>query len=515
MRAAEESAISSGTDAVTLMERAGRAVARAAVRAAGGRYGRRAAVVCGKGNNGGDGFVCARVLAGEGMSVSCLTLGEAAAAKGAAREHLELLTSAGVSPRRFSPELLRRADVIVDAIFGTGFRGPAEREAAAAIEAINGAPAPVVSVDIPSGVDGATGRSEGPAVDAHTTVVMGAEKLGTASGDGAFKAGEVQVADIGVPVTGGRAFAAEASDVAAALPRRPPDGHKRSLGSVAILGGSAGMSGAVLLCARAAMRMGAGYVTVGATADVEQTVSMRLAEVLSSVVTEGDVLGPDSLDGFADVVEQATAIAVGPGLGRGDAQRALMDRVLTEVEAPVLVDADGLNVLAGHTQRLARRAGPAVLTPHPAELARLLDSSVGAVQSDRMTAATSAAQQLGAVVVLKGSRSIIAAPTGRAVVNPTGSSVLASAGTGDVLSGAAVALLAAGLDAFEAAWAATYVHGLAGLEALGMVAGPGVLAWDVAEALPRALLTVDAEAGGRNSAARGPHPDPIKPAELI
>ncbi|MDQ3766388.1 MAG: NAD(P)H-hydrate dehydratase, partial [Actinomycetota bacterium] len=459
MRAADEATISSGVSSATLMDRAGRAVARAAIREAGGRYGRRAEVVCGRGNNGGDGFVAARELARSGLSVRCLVVGDLAGISGSAGEHLaraakvvEILPWAGAG--------LRPCDIIVDALFGTGFRGRAEGDAAYAIEAMNEGGAPVVAVDIPSGVSGVTGAVEGPAVTAGVTVVMAAEKLGTAVGAGSSLAGLIEIADIGIAVPESQAGMVERNDVVQRLPRRSADSHKKSQGSVALLGGSAGMSGAVKLAARSAVRMGAGYCTVGATPSVEAALSAVLPEVLSTVVTDRDVLGAEALDLFAGVIERATALAIGPGLGTGPAQRSLMDAVLDRVELPMVIDADGLNALAGHTDELTGRSRPTVLTPHPAELARLLDLSVPEVQADRVRAARAAAERFGCVAVLKGHRSVIADESGRLAVNPTGGPELASAGTGDVLTGAVAALLAAGLEPFEAAWCAVYVHGV-------------------------------------------------------
>jgi len=478
--------MSSGVASATLMDRAGRAVARAAIREAGGRYGRRAEVVCGRGNNGGDGFVAARELARAGLSVRCLVVGDAAGISGAAGEHLRRAAQV-VEILAWDDGALGPCDVIVDALFGTGFRGRAEGDAGGAITAMNDSGAPVVAVDIPSGVSGATGAAEGPSVTAQATVVMAAEKLGTAIGAGSSLAGRVEIADIGIAVPESHAGMIEQDDVAGVLPRRQADSHKRSRGAVALLGGSAGMSGAVKLAARSAVRMGAGYCTVGATSSVEAALSAALPEVLSTVVTEHDVLGTEALDRFAGVIERTTALAIGPGLGTGPDQHSLMISVLDRVELPMVIDADGLNVLAGHTDELAGRPAPTVLTPHPAELARLLSLSVPEIQADRAAAARAAAERFGCVVVLKGHRSVIAEESGRIAVNPTGGPELASAGTGDVLTGAVAALLAAGLGAFEAAWCAVYVHGVAGAEAERRVGGPGVLAWDVAEALPEAI----------------------------
>lgn len=486
MRAADEAAISSGTPALVLMERAGRSVARAAQRVAGGSYGRRAVVVCGKGSNGGDGFVAARYLARAGMSVGCYAVSGAEKAQGAARHHLRQMEMQGIALRPFSSQCLNRCDVVVDALFGTGFRGRAEGEAASAIEAINAAPASVVSVDIPSGVDGATGACEEVSVLASVTVAMGVEKLGTANSAGAVRAGRVEISDIGIPVIEASAFMVEASDAASALPSREQDAHKRSGGSVAVLAGSNDITGAPVLTARGAVRMGAGYVTVGCTSAVKHALATSCPEVLTASVTDEDVLGPRALDSFAEVLDRADAVALGPGLGRGLPQQELVARVLEEVELPVVADADALNALSEDTSVLKRRRAPTILTPHPAELAWLLDSSVPEVSSDRMGAARAAAGELCSVVLLKGFRTIVAHPSGRAVVNPTGGPELATAGTGDVLTGAAAALAAAGLDELSAAWAACFVHGLAGSVAASRLSWSGVLAWDVAESLPEA-----------------------------
>ncbi len=489
MAAADAAAISDGTPAEVLMDRAGRALAREVLRVAGRRYGLRVALVCGKGNNGGDGFAAARVLLREGVSARCLVIGHLESVEGAARQHLARLRQESGEVSRFDPALLRESDVVVDALFGTGFRGVAEGEAAAAIEAMN-AHSRVVAADIPSGVDGATGASPGPAVSAVATVAMAAEKTGTAVGRGASLAGEVTVADIGIPVADASAFVIEGRDVAQALPRRAPDAHKRSDGAVAILAGSDAMTGAAVLAATGALRAGAGYVTVGSTRATTEALQAMIPEVLASIVADSPHLGVEALDHFADVMAKADSLVLGPGIGRGDAQRALVDRLLAETVLPIVLDADGLNVLQDHQENLVRRKAPTVITPHPAELARLLETDTQEIQSDRMSSARWASEKLGCVVLLKGFRTIIARPGGPSVVNGTGGPELATAGTGDVLTGAVASLLAAGLDAFSAAWAAAYVHGVAGSLAAEQLGSSGVLAGDVAEMLPEARLSL-------------------------
>jgi ADP-dependent NAD(P)H-hydrate dehydratase / NAD(P)H-hydrate epimerase len=487
MSRADAATIAAGTPGAVLMERAGRAVARAVIGVAGRRYGRRAVIVCGKGNNGGDGFVAARILTLEGLGVRCLFVGDPSEVRGDAAHHLEAMRSAGVRVDRFDAARLRGADVIVDALFGTGFRGEARDDAALAIEAMNAASASVVAIDIPSGVNGETARVDGPAVSASVTVAMAAEKVGTSVTPGALYAGRVEVADIGIVVETAGLAMVEAGDVRAALPRREPASHKRSNGSVVLLGGSAGMSGAMILAATAAVRAGAGYVTVGLTSAIDPIVSSSLPEVLTRTVTDEPVLGPDALKEVSDAFERADAVAIGPGLGTGPDQLALVEAVLAEIEVPVVVDADGLNVLAGRTDALVARSNPIVITPHPGELARLLGVSTSEVQADRIGHARRAADDFGCTVVLKGFRSVIGGRDGKAVVNPTGGPELATAGTGDVLTGLTSALLAQGLEEFEAAWTAAFVHGDAGAAAMDRLGAIGVLASDIAEALPGVL----------------------------
>jgi NAD(P)H-hydrate epimerase len=324
-------------------------------------------------------------------------------------------------------------------------------------------------------------------VRAEVTVAMAAEKLGTATAPGALHAGRVEVADIGIPLSGATAHMVERRDVAGVLPRRSPDAHKRSGGAVALLAGSDGMTGAAVLSARGAVRTGAGYATVGTTPSVDAIVAATLPEVLSAVVTDQDVVGPEGLADFSSVLDRANVLAIGPGLGAGASQRALVEKALATVELPMVVDADGLNVLAGHTEALADRRRQTVITPHPGELGRLLGMSTEQVQSDRLGAARRAAELFSCVVLLKGYRTVVADPSGNTLLNPTGGAELATAGTGDVLTGVVAALIAAGVGPVGAAWAGAYLHGLAGHFAAQEKGAAGVVAWDVAEGLPHAL----------------------------
>ena len=487
MATADEATIASGTPGFVLMERAGRAVARATVALAGRRYGARVAIVCGKGNNGGDGFVAARVLHGEGVAVRCLLLAAESEYQGDAAAHLRDMRRAGVKPRPFETDSLIHCDVIVDAIFGTGFRGRAEGRPAEAIETINSSAARVLSVDIPSGVAGGTGAVEGPAVMANVTVAIAAQKLGTVLQPGAGRAGRVEVVDIGIELGDASLYVAEASDIRAMLPTRSVDAHKRSTGSVLVLAGSDGMSGAALLTSRGAARMGAGYVTLVSTSYVDHAKKSLIPEAVSRIVSDHSELGPEVMEAFSIDIERADAVALGPGLGTGPRQRALVEAALGTIDVPLVLDADGLNALTEDTAPLRKRTGPTVITPHPGEMATLLQISGKDVQADRVAVARRAASDLGCTVVLKGAGTIVAGPEGAAILNPTGGPGLATAGTGDVLTGVIGALLAEGLDPASAAIAGVFVHGLAGTLAGRSAGGRGTVAWDVAEALPAAV----------------------------
>ena len=513
MRRADEVTIASGTPAGVLMERAGRAVARVVVREAGGRYGKRIAVVCGKGNNGGDGFVVARVLHHQGLRVICSLTFDADEAKGPARHHLGLLRDSGCAIAPFAERHLQ-ADVIVDAVFGTGFKGEPEGRARDAITAIRRAvrgetiyhddegayagpavwPIPrVVSVDVPSA----------GWVPADVVVALGAEKIQTFFD--ADDPARVEVADIGIQIEEATVAVLEDADAAIELRRPSLWDHKTSSGSVLIVAGSNITTGAPILTARGAVRFGSGYVTLVSTDRVVDAAESLIPEVLKRR-SSGDVLGPDLVDEAGDLLERVDCVGLGPGLGTGDAQRELVVRLLDEWEGPLVLDADGLNNLVGHTDALTGRPWPVVITPHVAEMSRLLDRPTPDINRDRLSAAVEAAERFGCVVVLKGYRTIVAAtsaviPGVRPVLNESdlesgvasaiavsvGGPELATAGTGDVLTGALAAQLAGGGHPLFGVAAACYVHGVAGSLAAASSGVSGVVAWDVAEALPGAI----------------------------
>jgi len=494
--ALDELAEARGIAVADLMERAGYAVARACVDLTGGTYGRRAVVVCGKGNNGGDGFVAARHLARWGVRVAVVVLDDPAGLHEPTATNHARLAEVGVRAARFDrgalERELERADVVVDAIFGTGFRGAPEGTWAHAIGALNGSTAPIIAVDIPSGVDGASGLIAGDAVWADLTVTFGAAKTGDVLMPGAEAAGDLRVVDIGLPEDGGvpETGLTEPDDVIALWPERAADAHKKASGTLVVVAGSGRMTGAVQLIARAAARIGAGYIIVAVPETILPVVQARLTETvfLPLPATEAGSVALGATDPVLRALEGADALALGPGLSRADETASFIRAVVRECPIPLVVDADGLNAFAGDAEGLADRKADAVLTPHLGELARLAEAN-----PDHLSAARSLSVRTNAAVLVKGSRTVIARPDGSARINPTGSATLATAGTGDVLTGTVGGLIARGLGPFAAGWAGAYVHGVAGILA-GRELGDGAVAGDVAEHLPAAVELIRSQA---------------------
>jgi ADP-dependent NAD(P)H-hydrate dehydratase / NAD(P)H-hydrate epimerase len=492
MRSADAWAIEQqGIPSLELMETAGGAVAEAAREiAADGPV----CVVCGKGNNGGDGLVAARHLDETGYEVEALLLGPADELSPDAKSNLERL---GAPHREIGAgeisSALAGSGVVVDAIFGTGFQGSPRAPADTAIEAINASGAPVVAADIASGVDASTGEVEGVAVEADVTVTFHAAKVGHWIAPGKSHTGELCVADIGIPAGASAEPAAGLieADVLLGAPRRASGSTKFTSGQVVIVGGSRGLTGAVCMAAEAAIRAGAGYATVAVPADLEPIFEVKLTEVMSRGYegSEGR-LGPESLDAIAELTERAAAVVLGPGLGRSDEAFELARALVGRIQAPLLIDADGLNALAGRLETIAARNAPTVLTPHDGELGRLLERDSDEISAARLRSAREAARLSGAIVVLKGDDSLVVegGEDGRLAIKGISSPALATAGTGDVLSGTVGALLARGIEPFRATCAGVYAHGRAGQIAAERVgATESVIATDVIAALPEGL----------------------------
>lgn len=457
-----------GVPEADLMEAAGTALAEAVAGLAPQGPVR---IVCGKGNNGGDGLIAARHLGGMGFEVETLEL-----FSGDLPEDLEAW--------------LEGSGAVVDAIFGTGFEGAPRPPADVAIEAINRCGAPVVACDIASGVDASTGEIEGVAVEADLTVSFHAAKNGHRIAPGKRCTGELQVVPIGIPdgapidPTGGTIDPA----VLALAPARGSRSTKFSSGQVVIAGGSRGLTGAVQMCSQAAIRAGAGYATVAVPADLEPIFEVGQPEVMSVGCPGGDgCLAPGSLKAVLRACEGAAAVALGPGMGRDPGSVELARDAVAAIEAPLVIDADGLNAFAGELGQIAGRTTPTILTPHAGELGRLLGRASEEVSTHRLASAKEAARAAGAIVVLKGDDTIVTDGE-RIAVNALPAPALATAGTGDVLTGVVAALLARGLDPFAAACAAVLAHARAGRDAAARIGAPeSVIATDVIASIPTAL----------------------------
>ncbi len=483
-----------GVPSLDLMEAAGDALAREVARVAseGPRGpGGPVRILCGKGNNGGDGLVAARLLRETGFEAEALLLWPAAELSGDAAANLERLAAGdwrelgGNDPAA----ALAGSGAIVDAIFGTGFSGEPREPAAAAINALNDADAPVIACDVPSGVDAASGEAAECCVEAQLTVTFHAPKLGHRIAPGKWRCGEVRVAPIGIPAGAPQAPAGGAINLRALAlpPRRGQESTKFASGEVVVVGGSRGMTGAVCMASMAAIRAGAGYATAAVPGSLEGIFEVKLTEVMT--------VGVDSLDGALDVAaapeilkraERAACVVLGPGLGRSEPAAQLARHLVTRIGCPLLIDADGLNALGTSLELLREREAPTVLTPHAGELARLLGCESAEVNDRRLACARRAAEAAGAIVVLKGDDTLVV-DGDRLAVSVDGSAALATAGTGDVLSGTIAALIARGTEAFEGACAGVLAHGRAGRFAGERIGVESVIAGDVIESLPEGL----------------------------
>jgi NAD(P)H-hydrate epimerase len=468
---------------ILLMERAGLATAeaiRAELPGAGA-----ARIVVGPGNNGGDGMVVARHLAEAGWDVEVVAPGDPPGTPDAAAM-ARMAASLGIGVGAFRPDPAG-GRVVVDALLGTGATGAPRGPAAAAVEWMAACGAPVVAVDVPSGVEADSGRAPGPAVRADLTVTYHGDLVGLRVQPGSARAGRVVVADIGIPSAVAVPAAAWliGDGAVAAVPSKAAAGDKYAAGAVLVVAGSPGLTGAAVLASRSALRAGAGLAVVATPAAVQPAVAAHLLEVMSAPLPDEDGhLAPVSVDAVAEQARRVSALALGPGLGRADATTAAVAAILRRVDLPAVVDADGLWHLGDAPETAGARAAATVLTPHAGEAARLLGRTREEVEAGRLEAALDLAERSRAIAVLKGAGTIVASPDGRVAVNAGGSPALATAGTGDVLTGAVAAFLAKGVEPFAAAAAAVAVHARAG-ELAGR--GDGTIASDVLEALPEAI----------------------------
>jgi hydroxyethylthiazole kinase-like uncharacterized protein yjeF len=472
-----------------LMERAGVAMALAALE----RYSpRQALVVCGGGNNGGDGFVIARELHRSGVDVAVLsTKSEYEGDPATNLEALRDLQARFIGGEELDAEL-GAADLVVDALLGTGFSGEVREKEAGIIEKMNSARVPVLAVDVPSGVDGATGEVQGAAVFADLTVCAHAVKVGCVISPGREHAGEVLAVDIGIPQRADvdpSLVWTDAASLRGKIPRTAEPAHKYSAGALLVVAGSRGMTGAPVMVVRGAQRAGCGIVFLATSAGAAPAVDLALTEALVYGVAEDEdgYMGPEALEEILEHAGRASALVMGPGTGTGDEGRRLVEGILREAEVPVLLDADAITNLVG-SDVLTRRDTPTVITPHAGELGRLLESGAKEVSARRLDSARRAAEEYRCCVLLKGSDTLVVEGE-RVAVNSTGDVALATAGTGDLLSGVIGALLSRGMDIYDAARAGAWAHGRAAelwLEETGWPA-ESLIATDLLDYLAPAL----------------------------
>jgi hydroxyethylthiazole kinase-like uncharacterized protein yjeF len=493
MRAIDRAAIEGmGIPGLELMERAGAAVARAAGSLVG--PGGRVLALCGAGNNGGDGYVAARLLRQAGADARVAALAPRERLRGDALAARESAERAGVPVEDLAdPDALaaRAGDVIVDALFGTGLARAPEgvyARAIARVAALREGGARVVAVDVPSGLSADTGRPLGPCVRADRTVTFAFQKRGLVLYPGAELAGEVEVADIGIPARAAVSVPVccelvTEEEARGLVPVRRPEAHKGDAGRVLVIAGSPGKSGAAHLALAGALRGGAGLVTLAARGAVLPFALAGRPEAMSVELPGEGPLALGDLDALADAARSADALVIGPGIPRGRETPLLLRSLLERAGVPAVLDADALNALAERPDLLAGLPVPVILTPHPGEMARLVGGSVASVQEDRIAIAAARAREWGCVVVLKGARTVVASPGSPPSVVPAGNAGMATGGTGDVLAGLAGALLASKLPPFDAARVAAFAHGLAGDLAALRLGQRGLLAGDLADAL--------------------------------
>lgn len=493
-----------GIPGVVLMESAGRAVAREIEDRYVHLFPGPLLVFCGKGNNGGDGLVVARTLLQRGWQVTTVVLAEPSAMSGDPRLYLDILQRLG-SPLEFAADLpavdeilarLPHPALIVDALFGTGLSSPVRGHHGVVIEWMNRSSATKVAIDIPSGLDATSGALLGSALYADLTVTFAAAKLGQILYPGVRCCGELVVVEIGIPQVILDELAAgillDGNDVRDFLPPRPEVGHKGTFGHLLLVAGSCGKVGAAALAADAALRAGAGLVTVAAPVSVQGALAIKLTEAMTYPLNEvGGALTDSSFAQISALWQDKTVLAIGPGLGRNPGTAALVRRVVQDCPLPVVLDADALFALGSDSAQLAGRpVGTTILTPHPGEMAHLLGIPVTEVEGDRVGTARSFAEKYGVVLVLKGARTVIAAPDGGIFINPTGHAGMATGGMGDLLTGIIAALLAQGAPPLAAAAAGVWLHGRSADRLRPHLGDSGLLASDLLKEIPASRCEV-------------------------
>lgn len=488
-----------GIPGTVLMENAARGASRIFLEHFDPPQGSRVTILCGRGNNGGDGTVMARYLHGAGMRVTVLVLSDPAKITGDARINLEvirrldleILEVPGPAEWAGRRDLLRRSDTLVDAILGTGLKAEVKGFYRQVIEEVNGLGKPVLAVDIPSGLSADTGQVMGAAVRADLTVTFGYPKVGQLVFPGAALVGRLTRVDIGIPMevaarVPSRHHLLEPDDFRDLLKDEAGDTHKGRRGHLLILAGSTGKTGAATLTALGSLRAGAGLVTLGIPAGLNPILENKLTEAMTVPLpeTQGGTLSLEAEGAIRSLWEGKTALALGPGLSTHPETVSLVRRIVASCPLPMVVDADGLNALSGDLEVLSACRERIILTPHPGEMARLAGISNGEVQSDRIGVAEAFVKARGSCLVLKGARTLIADPGGGVHVNPTGNPALASGGSGDVLTGLIAGFLARGWPLAKAAAGGVYLQGLAADYLAEDMGQSGVLAGELPGVVP-------------------------------
>ncbi|MDD3925366.1 MAG: NAD(P)H-hydrate dehydratase [bacterium] len=492
-----------GIPSIVLMENAGISVASTAMVMLEGICAPRVCVVCGRGNNGGDGMVVARHLFNRGIGARVYIIGALSAVKGDARTNAEVAVRLGIPLTEVLDEAglnelrhdLLGCHLAVDALLGTGLNGPVEGLALEAVRLLNSTGGAVLAVDIPSGLDADSGKPFPEAVQAARTVTLALPKPGLLVYPGVDYAGTLSVADISIP----RALLVSDDlrtniliepEAAAMLPPRSPQAYKNAAGLVLAIGGARSMTGAIAMAGMSALRGGAGMVRIAVPAQQQPVVAACHRELMVSPVngTQDGCIAPSALPGLMGILNEADVVAVGPGMTRHDEALDFVRQLLLEYDGPVVIDADALYALSPSGPLPGARA---VLTPHPGEMGHLLDTSAAAVQDDRFKAVLRAAEIYGTVTVLKGARTLVAHPDGRLFINPTGNPGMATGGSGDVLTGLIAALIAQGTALYDAAVLGVYLHGLAGDLAAADKGMRSLVAGDIIDYLPAAFIKLE------------------------
>jgi ADP-dependent NAD(P)H-hydrate dehydratase / NAD(P)H-hydrate epimerase len=503
-----------GIPGMVLMENAALRVVEEIEKDLHGVRGKRIVLFAGKGNNGGDAFAAARHLFNKGAQAGVILVTAKGEIRGDALMNLEILEKMGLEltfPSDAAAVIkdlsgLADVDLIVDGIFGTGFRGEMEGIAREAVERINQSKKRVLSIDIPSGVEAGTGQTASPSVRAHKTVTFGLPKTGLLIHPGCEHVGELVIADIGIPphIVEGmdiRLHKIERSDAIKLLPSRPCNSNKGDFGRVLVISGSVGMTGAGCLSAEAALRTGAGLVYLGVPAILSSIYDTALAESITLPLEDGGTgyLVKDCMSALMKQLERCNVVAAGPGLSSGGDIPEIVAGMIENAKRPLILDADALNAVAADISILGKKNCDIVITPHPGEMARIMGISIQDVQNNRIKVAREFAAQWKVIVVLKGARTIVALPDGTAYINTTGNPGMATGGTGDVLTGIIAGLAGQGLQLAEAAVAGVYIHGRAGDEAAAEKGMHGLIAGDLVRQLPYTIrqLAINKRGGNR------------------